>query len=44
MELEGGEREWRGVEEGFALSEFATSSSGTEEWGEGDDRGPLPYL
>ena len=29
VELEGGEREWRGVEEGFALSEFATSSSGT---------------
>ena len=29
MELEGGEREWRGVEEGFALSEFATSSAGT---------------
>ena len=29
VELEGGEREWRGVEEGFALSEFATSSAGT---------------
>ena len=29
VERKGGEREWRGVEEGFALSEFATSSSHT---------------
>ena len=29
VELGSGEREWRGVEEGFALSEFATSSAGT---------------